>query len=384
MNNLQITVSQVFTENFKTKPMIVRSPGRVNLIGEHTDYNGGFVLPAAIDNAIYFAIAAREDTICFAHAYDLKQSHQFSLDNLVPVPNQWYNYLMGVVAQLQTAGANLTGFDVVFGGDIPHGSGVSSSAAVECGTAFALNELFSLSFTIKDLAYFSQQAEHQFVGVKCGIMDQFASLFGKKNQVIKLDCRSLEYKYFPFNFPDCAIILCNSGVKHSLASSAYNTRREECEEAVSILKKTYPTIQYLRDVTPEMLAKQKSQLPDNAYLRAKYVVEEIVRVADACEALLKNDLGTFGQKMYETHNGLQHEYLVSCEELDFLVDQTRDNDAVWGARLMGGGFGGCTINLVKKTELATFLSDIRAAYFQKYDKKLEYYQVSPSDGVGLI
>lgn len=379
-------IKQKFSDLFNQTPdIIVRAPGRINLIGEHTDYNDGFVLPAAIDKAIYFAVSKREDRNISLFAYDLDDAYEFSLDNLFKSDKGWANFLIGMVAEITRNNDKLTqGFNVVFGGDVPLGAGLSSSAAVESGIGFALNQLYGFELSSIELALTAQQAEHNFAGVKCGIMDMFASIHGKDKAVIKLDCRDLSYEYFPFNTSEYAIILCNSGVKHNLGDSEYNKRRAECEEGISILQNPFPQVDSLRDVTIPMLRSQADKLPQIVYNRCRYVVEEINRVELACKDLLNDDFIAFGQKMYETHDGLSELYEVSCSELDFLVEQTRDNEAVAGSRMMGGGFGGCTINLVKNEAVDDFLAEIGKAYEAQFGQKLESYRVAITNGVEEI
>jgi len=379
-------IKQKFSDLFKQTPdIIVRAPGRINLIGEHTDYNDGFVLPAAIDKAIYFAVSKRDDNVISLFAYDLEDAYEFSLDNVKKSDKGWANFLIGMVSEMTKADDKITqGFNVVFGGDVPLGAGLSSSAAVESGIGFALNQLYGFKLSSIDLALTAQQAEHNFAGVKCGIMDMFASIHGKDKSVIKLDCRDLSYEYFPFNTTEYTIVLCNSGVKHNLGDSEYNKRRAECEEGISILQDAYPQVNSLRDVTTAMLRSQADKLPQIVYNRCKYVVEEIVRVELACKALLADDFVEFGQKMYETHQGLSELYEVSCPELDFLVEQTIDNEAVAGSRMMGGGFGGCTINLVKNDSVDAFLAEIGAAYEAKFGQPLVSYRVAITNGVEEI
>lgn len=376
-------IKQKFSELFNQTPdIIVRAPGRINLIGEHTDYNDGFVLPAAIDKAIYFAVSKRADRIINLFAFDLDDTYGFSLDNIGRSGKGWANFLIGMVAEMTKSDDKLTqGFNVVFGGDVPLGAGLSSSAAVESGIGFALNQLYGFELSGIELALTAQQAEHNFAGVKCGIMDMFASIHGKNKAVIKLDCRDLSYEYFPFNTTEYAIILCNSGVKHNLGDSEYNKRRAECEEGISILQNAYPQVNSLRDVTIPMLRTQADKLPQVVFNRCRYVVEEINRVELACKDLLNDDFVAFGQKMYETHAGLSELYEVSCTELDFLVEQTINNNGVAGARMMGGGFGGCTINLVKKEAVDNFLAEIGEAYENKFGQKLVSYKVAITNGV---
>lgn len=379
-------LTEKFKEHFNTNPtLLVRAPGRINLIGEHTDYNNGFVLPAAIDKAIYFAISPRNDQKCVVYAYDLDDLYEFSLDNLQKSEKGWANFLIGVLAEITSKSEQInTGFNVVFGGDVPLGAGLSSSAAVESGIGFALNELYNLEFSKLDLALIAQQAEHKYAGVNCGIMDMFASIHGKENAVIKLDCQDLSFEYFPFDFPDYTLVLCNTGVKHNLGDSEYNQRRAECEEGIKILQSAFPQVDSLRDVTMQMLSSQADKLSPIVYKRCKYVVEEIERVTIACKALENGNLSSFGQKMYETHEGLSKEYEVSCPELDFLVEQSQDFEAVVGARMMGGGFGGCTINLIKADAVDEFIKKISFAYHQAFNIQLQTYIVNISNGVEVI
>lgn len=379
-------LTEKFKEYFDENPTIlVKAPGRINLIGEHTDYNNGFVLPAAIDKAIYFVISPRNDRKCILVAHDLDDSHEFSLDNLQKSEKSWANFLIGVLAEIIAKGKQInTGFNVVFGGNVPLGAGLSSSAAVESGIGFALNELFDLELSKLDLALIAQQAEHKYAGVNCGIMDMFASIHGKENSVIKLDCQDLSFEYFPFDFPEYSLVLCNTGVKHNLGDSEYNQRRAECEEGISILQRAFPQVDSLRDVTMQMLSSQADKLSEVVYRRCKYIVEEIERVTIACQALENGDLTTFGQKMYETHEGLSKEYEVSCPELDFLVEQTFNFEAVVGARMMGGGFGGCTINLIKVDAVDEFIKKMTFAYHQAFNIELQTYKVNISNGVEQI
>jgi galactokinase len=392
--NAQIMIAQqpyvhqieaVFRKEFNRQPeLLVRGPGRINLLGEHTDYNGGLVLPASIDKEIIFAIARRDDRTGRIVAENLNQSFSFALDEIAHSPQGWPNYLMGVVDQLQKAGYQPGGFDLVFGGNIPSGAGLSSSAALECGLAFGLNQLFGLGIATIDMVKLSQRAENQFVGVNCGIMDQFASMFGRDQSVIQLDCQSLQHHYFPFQTADYVLILCDTGVKHSLGDSEYNTRREECETGVGILQQYNPAIHLLRDATTELVEAHRDEMPGKVYQRCRYVTEEIQRVREGCEFLLQNDLAAFGKKMYETHNGLQHDYEVSCPELDFLVDQTRQDNAVLGARMMGGGFGGCTINIVEREAADAFVARMSTVYQEAFNIELKCYPVRITDGTSVL
>jgi galactokinase len=361
-------------------PRIFRSPGRINLIGEHTDYNNGFVLPASVDKAVYFVIEPRTDNQVLLHAADLNDTYSFTLDDLSKPAKSWPLYQLGVIDQIQKIGKSIGGFQTTFGGDVPAGAGMSSSAALECCLLFALNEIFDLQLSRWDIVKMGQKVENEFVGLQSGVMDQFASAFGKEEAVIRLDCRSLEYEYFPFPMKDYLLVLCDTSVKHSLASSEYNTRRQECEKGVSILQKYDTSIRSLRDVAPELVERHKEELGDVVYRRCRYMTGEIVRVQQACDLLVAGDLESFGKKMYETHQGLQHDYEVSCPELDFLVDQTIDNSDVLGARMMGGGFGGCTINLVKKDAVDAFENKMKSEYKKQYDIDLPCYRVKITDG----
>jgi galactokinase len=388
------SVIESFKKHFGESPkIVVRAPGRINLIGEHTDYNGGYVLPAAIDKAVYFAVSPREDDECRFISYDLDEHFNVSLKNLKETnTHSWANYLMGVLDEIQKTITQsdtqnpkiLRGLNLVFGGDIPSGGGVSSSAAIENGIGFAVNELFDLGLSRIDLLRISQKAENNFVGMKCGIMDMFASMMGKENAVIRLDCNSLEFEYFPFNAPDYRLVLCNTMVKHALVDSEYNTRRAECEEGVALFQKYDPSVKTLRDVKISVLRKHKKELRPVVFMRCKYVIEEIGRVEKACKALKKNDLVTFGKLMFQTHDGLQNEYEVSCKELDFLAQKARHTEGVLGARMMGGGFGGCTINLVKTEKIEAFIFDMKMAYKTAFDIDLPCYITAPKNGVEVV
>ncbi|MDE3251694.1 MAG: galactokinase [Bacteroidota bacterium] len=377
-------IRQLFNEHFGKAGLLVRSPGRINLIGEHTDYNLGFVLPAAIDKAIYIAIKKREDRQIRLVAGDLEQQCSSSLDALESSELQWPNYILGVVQKMIQAGYPLSGFEAVVMGDVPLGAGLSSSAAVECATAFALNSLFDLGLEKIQMVKLAQKAENEFVGVQCGIMDQFASMFGKKQHVIKLDCRSLEYAYMPFDSSDVRILLFDTGVKHSLASTEYNLRRQECEAGVAIIRKKFPQVQSLRDADLTMVEACLSDEDPKVYMRCKYMVEEIQRLQEACVDLQQHDLGSFGKKMFATHEGLSKLYEVSCPEADNLVKWVSEQPAVMGARMMGGGFGGCTLNIVRKEMADSLINTISDLFEKTYHYPLKTYTVSIDDGTSLI
>lgn len=373
-----------FRERFQREPIVVRSPGRVNLIGEHTDYNDGFVLPAAINKEIYFALAPNQQESMQVYAFDLQQEASFSLQDVQPCEKGWVNYLLGVVAQLQRAGHQVQGFDLVYGGNIPIGAGLSSSAAVECGLVFGLNHLFGFGIPALALVQMAQRAEHEFAGVRSGIMDQFANMFGKESHALKLDCRSLDYTYYPLDTADFRIVLCDTQVKHSLASSEYNTRRQECEAGVAMLLQHYPQVKSLREATLPMLELHQREFDPVVWKRCVYVVQENGRVEAACQALEQHNMAAFGQLMYASHQGLQYDYEVSCPELDFLVEQASKTGIVLGARMMGGGFGGCTINLVKREALDSFTEQMKTAYQHHFGIALKTYVAEIVNGTSLV
>jgi len=377
-------VEQEFRHRFKETPLLVRSPGRVNLIGEHTDYNEGFVLPAAVDKALVLALSPRADGTCELYAHDLKDSHQAGLKRLERSDKRWPNYLLGVVDQLQKAGHKVPGFNCVFGGDVPIGSGMSSSAAIEGGLIFALNHLFKLNRPPVELVKLAQKAENEFVGVRCGIMDQFINIFGRAGKVLKLDCRSLEYSYYPFDRTDLRIVLCDTKVKSELAGSEYNVRRRQCETGVALLQKYKPGIKSLRDVTLDVLEGHKSEFDPTIYKRCSYVVMENARVEEACRDLEKSDFVSFGRRMNASHAGLRDDYQVSCAELDVLVDAALKVKGVLGSRMMGAGFGGCTINLVEESAVGALTEAADHAYLQAMKTTPQVYVSRLSAGTGVV
>lgn len=359
---------------------VYASPGRVNLIGEHTDYNGGFVFPGAVDKGIMAEIKPNGTNKVRAYSIDLKDWVEFGLNEDDKPRTSWAKYIFGVCREMIKRGVKVEGFDTAFAGDVPLGAGMSSSAALESTFAFALNELFGENKIDKfELAKVGQATEHNYVGVNCGIMDQFASVFGKAGSLIRLDCRSLEYQYFPFNPKGYRLVLIDSVVKHELASSAYNKRRQSCENVVAAMQRKHPHVEFLRDANILMLEEVKNEVSAEDYMRAEYVIEEIQRVLDVSDALERDDYETVGQKMYETHHGMSKLYEVSCEELDFLNDLAKAC-GVTGSRVMGGGFGGCTINLVKEELYDSFIAKAQEAFTAKFGRSPKVYDVVISDG----
>jgi galactokinase len=383
-HSLVSRITERFKSSFNTDPQVVRSPGRVNLLGEHTDYNNGFVLPAAINKAIYMAVSRRDDNSIHIISFDLDLSYIADTRDIKPSGQHWPDYILGVVQQLQEHGHPIGGFNCVFGGDIPLGAGMSSSAALECATAFSLNELFCLGVDKLTMVKLAQKAENIFVGVQCGIMDQFASMFGRKNHVIRLDCQSLAYEYVPFNTEGIRIVLLDTNVKHSLASSEYNTRRQQCEAGVKLIREHQPQVSSLRDATLAMLDQYVAPVDALVYRRCQYIVEENLRLLAASDDLNQGDIAAFGLKMFATHEGLSKKYEVSCPELDFLVDFVKGNPGVIGARMMGGGFGGCTINLVKEAAIEELVAQAIPAYAAAMDKELKVYIGQIENGTSLL
>ena len=373
-----------YKKHYADEPMIIRSPGRINLIGEHTDYNEGYVLPCAVTPAIYFAIGKRGDNKVNLHSYDFNSYCGFTTHQKDAPREQWASYLYGITQIIQGKGHQISGFNCVFGGDVPVGAGMSSSAALEGGLCLGISEMNGLNLDKMEMAKIGQQSEHEYVGVKCGIMDQFASIFGKKDQCMRLDCRSLEYEYNSVKLNGYTIMLTDTKVKHSLASSEYNTRRQECATGVEAIKAKYPEVNSLRDASIEQLDNVKDQISDTVYKRCKYVIEEDNRVIAACNALNSNDLDTFGSLLYGSHNGLSKMYNVSCKELDWLVDQTMDMDYVLGSRMMGGGFGGCTLSIIKTDKVKEYKGIIAPRYRETFGHDCAFYEANADEGTEII
>ena len=376
-------IEEKFKSLFGNDYMVYTSPGRINLIGEHTDYNGGFVFPGAIDKGIYAVINPNGTDKVRAYSLDYDGQVEFGMNEEDAPQESWARYIFGVCREMKKRGFEPKGFDTVFVGDVPLGAGMSSSAALESTFANALNEIFNLNIDRFELARIGQSTEHNYCGVKCGIMDQFASVFGKKGHLMRLNCATMEFEYFPFNPEGYKVVLLDTVVKHELASSAYNKRRESCENACAHIKARHPEVNYLSDATMAMLDEVKAEISEEDYMRAVYVIGEKQRVLDVCAALEKGDYDTVGDRMFGTHYGMSKEYEVSCEELDFLNDVAKQC-GVTGSRVMGGGFGGCTINLVKEDLYDNFIATAKKEYLAKYNREPKVYDVVISDGARRI
>lgn len=386
MNDILIqNTTSFFEKSFGSKPeKVVLSPGRINIIGEHIDYNDGYVLPAAIDKVICFAFEKNNSKKSKVIAIDLNEEFEIDLTQEIKLSDVvWTNYIRGVIKQLQDNGFSFDGFNCVFSSNIPVGSGLSSSAALECGMIFGIKQLFDLKIEKVDIALLGQRAEH-WVGINCGIMDQFSSVHGLENKVIKLDCNTLDFEYHNADFKDYSLILMDSNVKHSLFTSEYNTRRIECEQGLAIIKSNFPEVKSFRDCSEEQLLSIQDKMSETVFKRVHFVVKEINRVIKACEALDKGDIELLGQLLFETHYGLSQEYEVSCAELDMLVDTAKADDAIIGSRVMGGGFGGCTINLIKKGHENQVKSKFSNLYLDTFGIELKFYDVKISNGTTLL
>lgn len=372
-------IQEKFQILFGCEGDVYASAGRVNLIGEHTDYNGGFVFPGAIDKGIMAAIKPNGSAKVKAFSLDYDEYSEFGLSEEDKPAQAWACYIFGVCRETIKRGGKVEGFDCVFAGDVPLGAGLSSSAALESTFAYALNDIFQNGIDKFELAKIGQSTEHNYCGVKCGIMDQFASVFGKAGCLIRLNCKTLEYKYFPFNPQGYKLVLVDSCVKHELASSAYNRRRESCENAAAAIRKNHPEVEFLSDAKRIWLEEVRAEIPQEDFLRAEYVIGEMQRVLDVCDALERDDYETVGEMMYQTHFGMSKLYEVSCEELDFLNKLARKCD-VTGSRVMGGGFGGCTINLVKEELYDAFISAAKEQFEARFGHAPKIYDVVISDG----
>ena len=381
---MQNRIHEKFVSLFGEGSSVYASAGRINLIGEHTDYNGGYVFPGAIDKCIMAEIKPNGTDKVRAYSLDLDKYAEFGLEEADKPEGLWACYIFGVCRETLKRGGKVEGFDTVFAGNVPLGAGLSSSAALESTFAFAVNDLFNGGTIDKfELAKIGQSTEHNYCGVKCGIMDQFASCFGKAGSLIRLNCKTLEYKYFPFNPEGYKLVLIDTCVKHSLASSAYNKRRESCERAAAAIHKNHPEVEFLSDSKRVWLDEVRSEISEEDFIRAEYVIGEVQRVLDVCDALERNDYETVGEMMYQTHFGMSKLYEVSCEELDFLAKLARKMD-VTGCRVMGGGFGGCTINLVKDEIYDSFITEARKQFNAAYGHEPKVYDVIISDGAHKV
>ncbi len=384
MNALVPVIAEKFRKHFPDKPLLVVSPGRVNLIGEHTDYNEGFVLPGATDKAVVFAVSPRTDDVCHLVSHDYDQEFRSEIGQFHRSPLRWPDYLQGVVDQFLKAGYRVGGFNCVFGGDIPIGAGMSSSAAIEGGLAFALNALSGLKLDDLTLVKLAQKAENEFVGVHCGIMDQFINIHGREKSLLKIDCRSLEFERIPFEREDLRVVVSDTLVRRELASSEYNVRRSQCEAGVGALQAYDPSIRSLRDVSLDLLREHRAELDPIIYRRCEYVVRENTRVGDACAALARNDFAVFGGLMNLSHAGLRDDYEVSSPELDSLVEAARRVPGVLGSRMMGAGFGGCTISLVEAGAVPEFQARVSRDYEVETGKAPKIHVVRIEAGTRAI
>ncbi|MDN5213077.1 galactokinase [Fulvivirgaceae bacterium BMA12] len=377
-------VEKRFKSLFSTTPEFFRSPGRINLIGEHTDYNNGYVMPATVDRQMVFAVAKNQSDVGRVHSLNLDESFEFNVDGFEESPISWANYVLGVVNELRKDGLIIGGFDCVFGGDIPMGAGMASSVAIQCGVGYFLNHLFELGLSRLEIAQYALKAENEYVGIPGSIPAHFANMFGKTNHFIKLDCQSLDHEFIEMNRPNYRIILFDSQVKNSQMDVHLSRRKKECEEGVAVIKKYFPEVSSLRDCRSDMLLKCKDELGPILYRRCDFVVRENQRVVEGSEDIVKNRMEAFGQKMFDSHLGLKNDYEVSCDPLDFLVNEVTKYKSVLGARMTGPGFGGCTINLVKDYDREEFISEIQKRYKKYFRKDLLVYKVKIAKGTGLV
>ncbi|MEZ4795554.1 MAG: galactokinase [Flavobacteriaceae bacterium] len=381
MNTLLVEhITSVFKKKYKTSPILISAPGRINIIGEHTDYNEGFVFPAAIDKNLYLAIAKSSEAYCSAYAFDNDESFEFGLDNIQTIiKGDWRNFVLGVVAEIQKKGKKIEPFNMVFGGDIPNGAGLSSSAALENSIVFGLNEIFNLNLSKSEMIFISQQAEHNYVGVRCGIMDQYASMFGLPDHALLLDCRTIEAAPFKIDLNNYQLVLINTNVSHNLVDAEYNNRRSVCEKVASLLK-----VPFLRDASEGDLNKIKAQISESDYQKALYIIQENNRVLKAAKMIQESNLEALGNLLFEAHEGAKNQFKISCNELDFLVEQAKENPYVLGARMMGGGFGGCTINIVKNNYINEFVNDVTREYKTTFGLEASVYYIKLSGGTHVI
>lgn len=380
--SLRYSFHNIFQEDAQ---LYVKSPGRINIIGEHTDYNKGLVLPAAIDKYIYVAISQRQDRQIKLYSAGYKERFTTNLEADIPPDTPgWVKYIIGVSQIIQSRTGKIQGFNMYIDGDVPLGAGLSSSAALTCAAGFGLNELFNCNLSRLDIAKIGQQTEHEYIGLMCGLMDQFASVMGKKNSAIKLDCKDLSYEYIPIDWSDYEILLLNTNVKHNLASTAYNDRRAACEQGVAWVREHEPAVSSLRDVSITQLDKWVKGKNLDVYTKCRFVIEENQRVQEACKTLQNNDIDKLGKLLFTAHWALSREYEVSCPELDFLIEAAEVFSSNLGARMMGGGFGGCTINILKKGRSEVFLEKIESTYKEKFGFSLTPIRINLGEGTSLI
>jgi galactokinase len=366
------------------KGLVVKSPGRISIIGEHTDYNNGFALLGAVDKSVVLAISPRADDAIKLHSIDFDATYQTSISAMAQTGLEWPNLALGAIAQLQKANMPISGFDLVYGADMPRGAGLSTGASIACGIIFGLNHLFGLNMSDSDIAWCAMRTEHEFMGIRCGSMDQFINLRAKENAALLLDCKDHSSQHIPFEQNGLRIVLCDSQVRRKLAQSKYNMRRSQCEEGVATLSKFEPSVQSLRDATLDMLLNNKRSMNPVVLKRCRYVLEENQRVLKMCEALRSNDLNAMQGLMYAGHEGLRDLYQVSCAELNKLVDGAMQIKGVHGARLMGAGFGGCTINLVEEAQIGNFMSEMTGIFREKLKKSPKIHVTSLSRGTHII
>ncbi|NVJ87781.1 MAG: galactokinase [Algoriphagus sp.] len=377
-------IRKTFVSLFETEPILAFAPGRINLIGEHTDYQEGFVLPASIQFGIWSAVQKNQLPYCRLYSIDFEEEVTFDWQAFSPRKGHWSTYVMGFLAQLQQAGYKFEGFDMVIGGNIPVGAGLSSSAALSVSIGTALSALFELNLSKLSIARYSQNSEHQFAGVHCGIMDTYASAFGKAKTALLLDCRTNQHEEIALDLGEYSVLLVNSNVKHSLADSAYNQRRAACEESVELLKRSFPGIKTLRDLNISDLPQVQKILPESLFPKAKHVISECNRALVAAKALNEKNLGFFGKLLKESHQSLSKDFEVSCQELDFLAEKAWKFPGVLGARMMGGGFGGCTINLISKSKVAPFLEELSSSYTKEFGIIPSFISVEIGDGAHIF
>lgn len=370
----------IYTIRYRSKPRLFRAPGRINLIGGHTDYNNGFVLPAAIDKEIWMLMAPNKLEVCKIYSHDFDEYVEFKRDDYRNVPYKWSKYIIGIIDQLSRKGINIGGFDCVFAGDIPLGVGMASSAALECATVIGLNKIFDLKLSDMDMALMAQKAEREYVGVNCGIMDQFASIFPQPGHLLKIDCQDFNYEKVKIDLSKHDLVLINPMVNHTLVETEYNKRIAECESVIEKLNNLGHSFRTLRDVSLGQLELNRTKLERNEYRRAKYIIEESLRVVKACDAIQENNLKKAGELMYKSHDGLQFEYQVSCKELDFLVDATMQHEEVLGSRIMGKGHGGCTVSLIESAMADQIVDEICENYLLQFGIKPEVYPVKLASG----